>query len=91
MKLAIELNLPDGAVDKNSEAELVRTVKEQAVLKLYAADRITIGEGAEMLGCTRIDFLSLLATSGVGFHVDLDQQDFDQVRRLREAAESGRR
>ena len=82
MKLAIELNIPDGAVDKNGEAELVRSVKEQAVLKLYAADRVTIGEAAEMLDCTRVDFLHLLTTSGVGYHADLDQKDFEQIGRV---------
>jgi predicted HTH domain antitoxin len=85
MKLAIELDLPDGAIDKSAEAELVRSVKEQAVLKLYAQQRISAGEAAEMLGCTRIELLDLLRTSGVGFLVDLDQDDFDQIRELRES------
>jgi predicted HTH domain antitoxin len=84
MKLAIELNLPDGAVDKKDEAELVRSVKQQAVLKLYAEQRISAGEAAEMLDCTRIDFLDLLRTSGVGFLVDLDEGDFDQIRAFRQ-------
>ena len=71
------------------EAELLRLVKEEIVLKLYATDRISTGEAAEMLGCTRLDFLKLLTTSGVGFRVDLDPQDFEQIRRLRATAESG--
>ena len=83
MKVAIELTLPDGAVDRTAEAELVRSVKEQAVLKLYSERRISVGEGAEMLGCSRVEFLDLLRTSGVGFRVDLDQEDFDQLRTLR--------
>ena len=29
MKLEIELEVPDGAVDKRAEAELIRSVKEQ--------------------------------------------------------------
>jgi hypothetical protein len=48
MKLAFELDVPDGAVDKSAEAELVRSVKEQTVLKLYSEQRITTGEAAEM-------------------------------------------
>jgi hypothetical protein len=32
MKLAFEIEVPDGAVDKSTEAELVRSVKEQTVL-----------------------------------------------------------
>ncbi len=84
MKLAIELNVPEGAVDKNAEAELVRSVKEQTVLRLYAEQRISAGEAAGILGCTRLDFLDLLRVSGVGFLVDLDQSDFDQIREMRE-------
>jgi predicted HTH domain antitoxin len=88
MKLAFELDLPEGAVDNGSQAELVQAIKEQAVLKLYSADRITTGEAAAMLGLTRIQFLDLLRTSGVGFRVELDEQDFRQIRQRREDHDS---
>ena len=39
------------------------------------------GEAAEMLGLTRIEFLGLLRLAGVGFEVDLDEEDFEQLRR----------
>jgi predicted HTH domain antitoxin len=84
MKLAFELVLPDGAVDQSRQAELVQSVKEQTALKLYSEQRITTGEAAEMLGLTRIQFLDLLRTSGVGFRVDLDEEDFRQIRQWRE-------
>ena len=84
MKLAFEFEVPDGAVDKSAEAELVRSVKEQTVLKLYSEQRITTGEAAEMLGLTRIEFLDLLGRSGVGFQVELDDEDFVMLRRWRE-------
>ena len=92
MKLEIELEVPDGAIDKWAEAELIRSVKEQAVLKLYSDDRVTVGEAAEMLGLTRIRFLDLLRWTGVGFRVELDDEDFAQIRRWREdhARQSGR-
>ena len=92
MKLEIELEVPDGAVDKRAEAELIRSVKEQTVLKLYSDDRVTVGEAAEMLGLTRIRFLDLLRRTGVGFQVELDDEDFAQIRRWREdhARQSGR-
>ena len=83
MKLAFEFEVPDGAVDKSTEAELVRSVKEQAVLRLYSQQRITTGEGAEMLGLTRIEFLDLLRRTGVGFLVELDDEDFEQLRSRR--------
>jgi predicted HTH domain antitoxin len=81
MKLEIELEIPDGAVDKCAEAELIRSVKEQAALKLYSEERITTGEAAEMLGLTRIQFLDLLRRTGLGFRVELDEEDFAQIGR----------
>jgi predicted HTH domain antitoxin len=92
MKLAFELDIPEGAVDKSAEAELVRSVREQTVLKLYSEQRITTGEAAEMLGLTRIEFLDLLGRTGVGFQVDLDDEDFTTLRQRRDAqdAKSGR-
>jgi len=83
MKLAFELDVPDGAVEKGAEAELVRSVKEQTVLKLYSEERITTGEAAEMLGLTGIEFLDLLRRTGVGFQVELDDEDFALLQRWR--------
>ena len=84
MKLEIELEIPDGAVDKDAEAELIRSIKEQTALKLYSDERVTTGEAAEMLGLTRIQFLDLLHRTGLGFQVELDDEDFAQIRRWRE-------
>jgi predicted HTH domain antitoxin len=86
MKLAFELDVPDGAVDERAEAELMRSVKEQAVLRLYSEQRITTGEASGMLGLTRVEFLDLLGRTGVGFLVELDDEDFAQLRRFREAS-----
>ena len=83
MKLEIELEVPDGAVDKCAEAALIRSVKEQAALKLYSDERVTTGEAAGMLGLTRIQFLDLLRRTGLGFQVELDDEDFAQIRRWR--------
>ncbi|MGD0618054.1 MAG: UPF0175 family protein [Bryobacteraceae bacterium] len=80
MKLAFELNVPDGALAPGAEAELLRSVKQQAILKLYADDRITTGEVAGALGLTRIQFLDLLPSTGVKFHVELDEEDFAGLR-----------
>jgi predicted HTH domain antitoxin len=92
MKLEIELEIPDGAMDKCAEAELIRSVKEQAALKLYSDERVTTGEASEMLGLTRIQFLDLLRRTGLGFPVELDDEDFAQIGRWREdhARQSGR-
>ena len=84
MRLEIGLEVPDGAVDKGDEAELIRSVKEQTALKLYSDERVTTGEAAQMLGLTRIQFLDLLRRTGLGFQVELDDEDFAQIRRWRE-------
>jgi predicted HTH domain antitoxin len=62
--------------------DLVRSVKEQAVLKLYDDDLITVGEASEMLALSRVQFLDLLGKSGIGFRVDLDDEDFNMLHRL---------
>ena len=91
MKLAFEIEVPDGAIDSRSEAELVRSIKERAALQLYADGRLTTGEAARMLDLTRIQFLDLLHRTSVGFRVDLDEEDFAQLRRTRdERARQGR-
>ena len=92
MKLAFELDVPDGALAPGAQAELVRSVKQQAILKLYAEDRITTGEAAVALGLTRIQFLDLLRSTGVKFHVELDEEDFAGLRQRRDehARQAGR-
>jgi len=57
MRLAFEIEVPDGAVDKSTEAELMRSIKELTVRKLYAEQRITAREAAEMLGMSQIQLL----------------------------------
>jgi predicted HTH domain antitoxin len=84
MKLEIELEVPDGAFDKMAEAEIIRSVKEQAAVKLYADGRVTTGEAAEMLGLTRLQFLDVLSRTGIGFRVEVDDEDLAQIRRMRE-------
>ena len=95
MKLAFELEVPDGAVDKSAQADLVRSVKEQTVLKLYSEQRVTTGEAAGMLGQTRIEFLDLLRSSGLLPWWISTEEDFAQLRRWRKdhdrrASERGR-
>ena len=84
MKLAFELDVPDGTVDSGAEAELLRSIKQQAVLRLYADDRITTGEAADALDFTRIQFLDLLRRTGAEFRVELDDEDFAGLRQRRD-------
>jgi predicted HTH domain antitoxin len=84
MKPEIELEVPDGAIDKGAEAELIRSITEQTALTLYRYERVTTGEAARMLGLSRIQFLDLLRRNGAGFRVELDDEDFSRIRRWRE-------
>lgn len=40
MKLAFEIEVPEGAIDKESEWDFVRSVKEQTVLRLDSEQRV---------------------------------------------------
>lgn len=84
MKLAFELDVPDGAVDRQLELELVQAAKEQTVLKLYSQKRVTVGQAIEMLEIPKVQFLDLLRATGIGFQVDLDEEDFRMLRDLRD-------
>jgi predicted HTH domain antitoxin len=84
MKLSFELDVPDGAIDPATEAELLRLARQQTVLRLYSDDRVTTSEAAEMLGLTRIQFLDLLRRSGIEFRAELDGDDFAGLRRRRD-------
>lgn len=83
MTLAIELDIPDNALTKDAQAELVRSVKEQTALRLLAERRVTTGEASRMLEITRVQLLDLLNRSGVGFEVELDEDDFAMLRQWR--------
>jgi predicted HTH domain antitoxin len=83
VKLAFELDVPESALNGESQAELLNSVRQQAVLNLYAEQRITSGEAARMLDLTSVQLMELLRLSGVGFQVDLDEDDFQMVRQWR--------
>lgn len=82
-RLAFELELPDDAVDARLAAEVVRSAKERVVLRLYIADRLRAAESAKVLGLSRLAFLDLLATSGVGLTGDMDELDVAAIRQWR--------
>jgi hypothetical protein len=77
------LEVPDGALDKNAQAELVRSAKEQAVLKLYADDLVTTGEASAMLGLTRIQFLDLLQKTRLPDAPAVYYEVFERMRLLK--------
>ncbi len=76
MRLEIELDVPEDAVDKALQAELTKEAKETAVLRLFANGKISSGRGARMLEIGRIQFLDLLRQRDIPFTVELDDEDF---------------
>jgi predicted HTH domain antitoxin len=76
MRLEIELDVPENAVDKALQAELTKEAKETAVLRLFANGKISSGRSARMLDIGRIQFLDLLRQRDIPFTVELDDEDF---------------
>ena len=70
--MAFDIEVPDGAVDKSTEAELTRSVKELTVLKLYAERRITARDVAEMLGMSQIQLQDPVGSNSVQLPPELD-------------------
>lgn len=67
--MQLHLTLPEKFVDKN-EQQLEALATEALVVRLYALGEISSGEGAELLGITRRDFLDLLGTYNVSIFDD---------------------
>ncbi|MBI3988868.1 MAG: UPF0175 family protein [candidate division NC10 bacterium] len=89
--LRFEWDVPDGLFDEQfREEEFLQGLKEEAVLKLFQAGRITSGSGAKLLGMTRRDFLELLYRRGVPYFRYSPQQfrqELEAVEQLGEELE----
>jgi predicted HTH domain antitoxin len=83
MKLEIDVDLPREILDQIPSAELAKLCETEIVLRLYSERKLAAVEAARLLGLTRIRFLDLLRERGVGFLVDLDDEDFRQLDTLR--------
>ena len=84
MKLEIDVDLPREILDQIPSAELGRLCETEIVLRLYSERKLAAAEAARLLSLTRIRFLDLLRERGVGFLVDLDDEDSRQLDALRE-------
>ena len=58
--LKMEWELPEGALEEPLRADLVQMIQTEVAVRLFAAERISSGYAAEMLGISRWDFLELL-------------------------------
>ena len=60
--LRLEWTLPDDAFDEGfDEGSFLTQVKEEVVMRLLKAHRISQGKAAELLGVTRYDLVDLMA------------------------------
>ncbi len=65
-KLYFEYEVPDEVFDESfSEAAFLQRLKEDAIIKLFAAGRLASGYAASLLGITRRDFLELITRQGI--------------------------
>lgn len=67
-KLRFEWDVPDELFDERfREEEFLTQLKEEAVIKLFTAGRLSSSYAASLLGMTRRDFLELLQKQGLPF------------------------
>lgn len=74
MKLEIEVNVADDAVDKTGLQEHLR---KEAILALFADRKIPAAQATHDLGLTRIAFMDLCEKRGIPLH-DYTLEDLDQ-------------
>ena len=91
MKLEIDLDVPDEVVDTH----FTEVVRQDAILRLFAARKIPAGNAARLLGLTRIEFLELLQSRQIAY-VDYTVEDWEadcwaieEYKRRRELPRSG--
>ncbi len=74
MKLEIEVNVADGAVDKT---ELQEHLRKEAILTLFADRKIPAVQATRDLGLTRIAFMELCQKRGIPLY-DYTLEDYQQ-------------
>ena len=65
--LHLEWELPEGVVNEAMQRELLRVVKQETALRLFAEGKVSSGYAAHLLGVPRLEFLQLLEQRGIPF------------------------
>lgn len=78
-RIHLEMELPEGLVDKTFEAELLKEFKEETALRLFKEGKVSSGFAARLMEVSRLEFLSLLQKKGIPF-VDYTLEDFRNDR-----------
>jgi len=73
-KIHLELELPEGLVDRQLEAELLRRFKEETAVRLFQEGKVSSGYAAHLIGIPRVEFLELLRRRGIP-HVEYSAED----------------
>jgi len=84
VKLEIDIDLPREILEQIPAPDLGKLCRTEIVLRLYSEGKLAPVQGAALVGLSRIQFLDLLRERGVGFRVDLDEEDFRQLDELRQ-------
>ncbi|MBI3694039.1 MAG: UPF0175 family protein [Acidobacteria bacterium] len=88
-RIRLEMELPEGLVDKSFEAELLKEFKEETALRLFKEGKVSSGFAARLIGISRLEFLSLLQKRGIPF-VEYTLEDFHADRKAMEEFERNR-
>jgi predicted HTH domain antitoxin len=72
VKLEIDLDVPETAIDKDFETQ----VRQDAILRLFAQNKIPSGKATRLLGVSRLQFLALLDERGIP-HLDDTPEDWN--------------
>ena len=84
--LRFECEIPDAVFDEEfPEDRFVQTLKEEAIIKLFRAERLSSGYAAKLLGMTRRDFFERLEQHGVALTVYTEADlaaDLETLHRL---------
>ena len=86
MRLEIEVNVPEGSIDKS---ELQERLRREAVLALFADRKVPAGQASRDLGLGRIEFMDLLKQRGIPYVIytaddwESDSMAIDEYERRR--------
>jgi predicted HTH domain antitoxin len=80
MKIEIDLDIPEALLDERLRSDLTLACREEAVLRLFAEERISAPAAAQLLGLTRIQFMELAKRRGVP-HIVYTAEDFREDMR----------
>jgi predicted HTH domain antitoxin len=87
MKLEIEVNVAEDAIDKN---ELQERLRKEAILALFADRKIPAGQASRDLGLGRLEFMELLKQRGIPYVIytaddwEADSKAIEEYERRRQ-------